>query len=390
MEQGFSAHIFPHEHPGLVRDENMLRHGLKDAVEFRRHHIVQQNFLRALGFADALVVRQVESNRLNARHIVAAAVNLRHHRDRRFKAAPEVLVFVRDRKIVFHVPKIFLVFGERCALFGIFHGHESFIGCFITEQPVRVDFIGADCDLDRSIQIHPGHFGFIVIVGKKRICAQRQEFFQRFIRRYFSGLSQQGRGRLQPFAVIDMIGNCGQRARFIAAYDGVAADESILVLRMGGDMRVKFLFRHIGWIERGARRLFLVAVKRLVVIERVPRAEMKVEQIEEQFLVRLVAGGDFRAKRWVSAIDLAQVNLAHQGARLIEQVDDTRLLRRQERKIGRHVDDGELRAHLLQMAARRGVCAGGFFDRRGGLRRGLARRLLTPACGKRRKQRGKD
>src|SRR5213078_3891680 len=67
----------------------------------------------------------------------------------------------------------------------------SFKGRFVTKDFVVISLVRTDRDIQGSIQIHPGHIAFKVIVGTKGIGAGGEELLQAGITRKIGGLAQQ-------------------------------------------------------------------------------------------------------------------------------------------------------------------------------------------------------
>ena len=143
----------------------------------------------------------------------------------------------------------------------------------------------------------------------------------------------------------------------------------------------ELFFRHVRWIERRAVRHGDIAVERPVVIQRVPGPEMKIEHLEQQRIPgRCNPGAPFG----IHLTALAQINLRHQIADLVQLVDDGALLIREEGRICIHIHHRKLGAHRLQSGVfvALGDLLHSFIRRR--LRGG---RLLTRTGGGERQQR---
>jgi hypothetical protein len=75
------------------------------------------------------------------------------------------------------------VLAEEVQLLGfllvIAHVHIGLEGGLVAEQLVVIGFVGADGDVDRRIQVHPGEVRSQVVVRQEGVGAQVQEFLQR-------------------------------------------------------------------------------------------------------------------------------------------------------------------------------------------------------------------
>ncbi len=83
----------------------------------------------------------------------------------------------------------------------------SFERGFVTEQFVFVGFVWPDRDVDRRVEIHPGHIAVVVIVGSKSIGALVEKVSQRRVGRQRRRFAQQLRGRFEKLFVLLAVRN---------------------------------------------------------------------------------------------------------------------------------------------------------------------------------------
>ena len=56
--------------------------------------------------------------------------------------------------------------------------YVGFEGGFVAEKFVEIGFVGAEGDVHRRVEVHPGHVAFVIIVGREGVGARGEKVFQ--------------------------------------------------------------------------------------------------------------------------------------------------------------------------------------------------------------------
>jgi hypothetical protein len=117
------------------------------------------------------------------------------------RAHLRVAVLGVERQVVFQFLHVLAEEVQLRGFPGVAHVHIGLEGGLVAEQLVVIGFVGADGDVDRGVQVHPGEVGRQVVVGEESVGAQVQEFLERGIVGGVGGFLQQLR-QLQQFAAV--------------------------------------------------------------------------------------------------------------------------------------------------------------------------------------------
>ena len=251
--------VLGHQHLGDRRE---------DLLELGFHDVAQQHLLRTLGLADPLVVGQIEGDGLHAGARIAGRVDLVNHPDGRLAAAVEVLEPVSDGQLGLQPRQFILEGGQPRRLLGIGDGDEGLEGCLVPEQTVLVGLVGSDGDLHRTVQIHPEHVGFVVVIAQKGRRPRAQEIAQRRVVGQIGGFVQQLRGLVQVIGEEGRIGYCDQAPGLVTANH---REEVVEILLPGLDPR-PFRGVQIRRVVIGAVGMRRVADERFEVQATIPRS----------------------------------------------------------------------------------------------------------------------
>ena len=122
---------------------------------------------------------------------VAGGDNFIHHSDRSQRPQLRILVLRIQGPVVLDLLDVvgeilhlrrFLLVAQR---------NVSLEGCLVAEQIIVVRFVRTDGNVDRRIELHPSHIARVVVVCAEGLGAQRQEIFERGIRRHRSRFFEQ-------------------------------------------------------------------------------------------------------------------------------------------------------------------------------------------------------
>ena len=99
------------------------------------------------------------------------------------RSGPEFRVAIAriDRQIVFQFLKIAAELEELRRLGFVAERDECFEGGLVSEQLVFVGLVRPDGNVDRRVQIHPGHVAFVVVVRHKRVRALCKKGLERLV-----------------------------------------------------------------------------------------------------------------------------------------------------------------------------------------------------------------
>ena len=292
MEQRVGFHVFLRHQRCLVILQHDIGHRGEDTVVFGAEHIGQDHLLGPLRLAHALVIGQVEGDGLRTRDIVAAAMDLIGHCNRAFEPALEILVRVGNGQVLFHRPQVVLVLRQRGAFFGIAQRHEAFEGGLGAVQPVGINLVGTDRDLDRRIlQVHPRHLAGKIVVGQEAGRAQREKFLQAGVGRPLCRPFEQACGGHQPFAIFLRIGD-GDEALAAALDHRIGAGQCLALVGIGREIGVEFRARQVLRIKACPFRHGLRPPEGVQLGDLVPRTEIAVEHRHQHVAVGAAAARD--------------------------------------------------------------------------------------------------
>ena len=137
-------------------------------------------------------------------------------------------------------------------------GDVGFEAGLVAEQLVVVGLVGADGDVERRVEIHPGDVAGVIVVGEEGVGAQGQEFLERGVVGERGGFAQEARGLLKIGGVGLVVGDEGEFLVGIAPDDGEESDGLFALRRgQGFDPGFELLAGHVRRIEIGAQRLAL-------------------------------------------------------------------------------------------------------------------------------------
>ena len=134
-------------------------------MEFGLLHVLQHHPLAAFFLDYALIVGQVISGRADAVRAIASRHDLVHHRDRRQRSQFRIAVPRLDRQVILDLLQMARERFQAVRFAVVAQVHVGFVRSLVAEEFVVVSFIRADRDIERRIQIHPGHVAGVVIVG---------------------------------------------------------------------------------------------------------------------------------------------------------------------------------------------------------------------------------
>ena len=198
--------------------------GIRVAGELGLLNVLQHDARAALLGNHALVVGQIEGRGAHAVRAIARSVDFVHHADGRRRAQLRIAVLRVDRQVVLHFLQVRRDGLELVGLRFVADGDVGFEAGLVAEQLVVVGLVGADGDVERRVQIHPGDVAGVVVVGEEGIGAQGQEFLQRRVVGERGGFAQEAGRLLQIGGVRLVVGDEGQLLVGIAPDDGEEAD----------------------------------------------------------------------------------------------------------------------------------------------------------------------
>ncbi|OPZ77220.1 MAG: hypothetical protein BWY77_01741 [bacterium ADurb.Bin431] len=191
---------------------------------------------------------------------------------------------------------------------------EGFVGRFVIEEIVLIDFVGSDHHLKIAGQVHPGHVALVVIVRSQPLRAQPQEIHQGgIIAEIRCGLEVFGRLFHQGLPV----GVEGHRrqAPSLAPDHSEGPLKGRLVLGMGNDPGLELVPGQIVGIETGPGRLGLSGQPGRVVVEAVPGAEHEAEHLQIGGILGGFVAFELFKKGGIVGMNLAQEELVHHFSR---------------------------------------------------------------------------
>ncbi len=324
----------------LLGVDEVLRDGNEDHVVLRFHHVSQQDELVTVSFANPLVVRKVEGQRLHARTGVTCGHQLVNHRDRARGASSEVPMTVVHRERTLELLGEGRHPIELRRRLGIADCDEGFESRLEAHELVLVNFVRADYDLHRSIaELHPRYVALEVIVCAKSLGPQPQIAGKALVRGGGGPLLEQASRPIEGLPVVLGIRNGPERLS-LATDDGEVARQCRALFGVCGEVLFEGLLGEILRIERSPCRARLRAHEGLGFVEPIPRAVHDVE-IGERVGMGAVLG-EPRPHGDVFLRDLTEIELVHHLSCLNELLQDGTDVVRDERIVDVDLDGGEL------------------------------------------------
>ena len=183
-------------------------------------------------------------------YAIAGRKHLVHHPNRRLRTKLRIAVFGVDRQVVLDLLE---ACGEQMQAIResvVADGDVGFEAGFVTEELVVVGFVGADGDIERRVEIHPGHVARVIVVGEEGVGAQAQILAQRSVAGELGGFAEELGGALEVVGVSAAVRDDGEFLIGAAADDGEEADGgSALGFGQGFEPGFELVAGHIGGIE---------------------------------------------------------------------------------------------------------------------------------------------
>ena len=183
------------------------RDGQEHASELRLLHILQHDSLAALLLDHAVVVGQIVGRGLHAVSAIPRTDDLVHNSNRRSRTQLGVPVLRIDGQIVFDLLQMLGENRELGRLLIIAQVYVRFESRLVAEQFVIVSFVRTNRDIQRRIEVHPRHVAFVIVVGKKSVRSQVQEFLERRVVGQPRRFSKQVRRPGEVISILLAIGN---------------------------------------------------------------------------------------------------------------------------------------------------------------------------------------
>ena len=257
-----------------------------------------------------------------------------------------------DRQVVLHFLQVRRDGLELVGLGLVADGDVGFEAGLVAEQLVVVGLVGADGDIERRVQVHPGDIARVVVVGEEGIGAQRQELLERRVVGERGSLAQES-GRLLQIGRVRLV--VGHDRQFLVGIPPDHGEESdgLFALRRGQrlDPGFELLARHIGRIEIRPHRLALrhAGDKRGVIVDIAPRAFVEPEIVQALLAERCGVLLQLGVQLAISAPHLVEEQVV-QHARGLHELGQRLAVAGGERGVIVLRGHGrETRAHLFQL-----------------------------------------
>ena len=279
---------------------------------------------------------------------------------RRQRAQFRVLILRVDREVIFDFLHVVAKEPELSRLRVVADVDVGFEGGLVAVDLVVVGFVRSESDVDRRVQIHPGHVAAVVIVVEEGQGASLKKCFQRQISRQRGGLAKEPGAFGEVFLVRVRILDGPQRSAGAALDNGEEAFRfGALLGRQRSDPELELLLAEVLGIKARAERFAQrnARQKRFVVVEIGKGTFVKPEGCEAGFSERCVVAFQLLVKRGIAGPHLAEKYVVEDTRRFDQLHERAAVSGRELARIDAKVDRREFRDHFLQF--RQGRIGGG-------------------------------
>ena len=154
----------------LVRSQNHDANRVDNPVELLHHNVAKEGGTCSGLDLNLLIVREIQSDKLDAGVGVACAVDGVVGVDVRLVARYECLVLILTWDLLLELRKHRLELVEDLGTLEILEEHISLVGCLETIELVIIDLVRADDEVHLAVRhLQPGKVAVIIIVSPQRV-----------------------------------------------------------------------------------------------------------------------------------------------------------------------------------------------------------------------------